>query len=183
MTLSVREMAAALGVSKSQVARDKGDGMPMASADAARQWRAEHRDLSRSVDGRLDAPAAAEPGMAAAAPAAAAATEAGDSAEYRLARAERERTSADRARLELDQLRGRLIDVEEASRLAFTSFRAIRDALLNVPARVASQAAVETDPLKVEQLIEAELTAVLSRFDAEKLLADTDDEDEDDAAG
>lgn len=181
MTLSVRSMAVALGVSKSQVARDKQDGMPMHDADAARAWRLQHRDLARSVDGLLGVEQPA--GAAAPAPAAEPEADDGESGEYRQARATRERVNAERAQLELDQMRGRLIDVDEAARLAFTSFRAIRDAALNVPARIAAQAAAESDPLRVEQLVEAEISAALARFDPSKLLRDEDDEEEDGAAG
>lgn len=197
MAYSIRDMAAALGVSKSQISRDKLDGMPMETPEAARAWRVEHRDLSRSVDGLLagerepKTPPAADSGLATAAGSAGRADPAspkseepdddpaGDSAQYRQARADRERTNAERARIELEQLRGRLIDVGEARRLAFTSFRLLRDAVLNVPARVAAQAAAETDVLRVEQLIETELAAALARFDPARLLNETEDEDDD----
>lgn len=192
--LGVRAMAEALGVSKSQVHRDAQAGMPMHSVDAARAWRLDHHDMSRTVEGRIDrpspdAPPAAVSGLASAAGAGEAGTSPaspdvdgplpGDTAEYRKARAERERTAADRAQLELDQLRGRLIDVDEAKRLAFTSFRALRDAVLQVPARVAAQCAALSEPLLVEQTIEAELGAVLSAIDPAKLLLDPDADDQD----
>jgi hypothetical protein len=187
-------MAEALGVAKSQVHRDAQAGMPMHSADAARAWRLDQHDMSRTVEGRIDRPAtdappAAVSGLASAAgagdvgtsPASSDAEEVlpGDTAEYRKARSERERTAADRAQLELDQLRGRLIDVTEAKRLAFTSFRLIRDAVLQTPARVAPLCAAQSEPLVVEQLIEAELVSVLSAIDPAKLLVDANTEDED----
>lgn len=52
--LSVRKMAKALGVTKSQVGRDKQAGMQMASVEAARAWRLATHDISRTVDGRID---------------------------------------------------------------------------------------------------------------------------------
>jgi hypothetical protein len=55
--LSVRAMAEALGVAKSQVHRDAQAGMPMHSADAARAWRLDQHDMSRTVEGRIDRPA------------------------------------------------------------------------------------------------------------------------------
>ena len=191
--LGVRVMAEALGVSKSQVHRDAQAGMPMHSVDAARAWRLDQHDMSRTVEGRIDRPAtdappAAVSGLASAAGAGEGGTSPassdadgplpGDTAEYRKARSERERTAADRAQLELDQLRGRLIDVSEAKRLAFTSFRSLRDAVLQVPARVAALCAAQSEPLVVEQLIEAELVAVLSAIDPAKLLVDADQDDE-----
>jgi hypothetical protein len=188
-------MAEALGVAKSQVHRDAQAGMPMHSVDAARAWRLDQHDMSRTVEGRIDRPATDSPpaavsGLASAAGAGEAGTSPAspdaetplpgdvDTAEYRKARSERERTAADRAQLELDQLRGRLIDVSEAKRLAFTSFRSLRDAVLQVPARVAALCAAQSEPLVVEQIIEAELVAVLSAIDPAKLLVDADQDDE-----
>jgi hypothetical protein len=105
--------------------------------------------------------------------------EPGDTSEYRQARAAREKTRAEREELELSELRGRLLDVEEASRLAFTAFRALRDALQNVPARLKDQLAAETDAFRVEQLLEVEITAVLASFDVESAVRDKDKADDD----
>jgi hypothetical protein len=69
--------------------------------------------------------------------------------------------------------------VEEASRLAFTAFRALRDALQNVPARLKDQLAAETDAFRVEQLLEVEITAVLASFDVESAVRDKDKADDD----
>lgn len=188
-------MAAALGVSKSQIARDAQAGMPMDDPAAARAWREQQHDMSRTVEGRIDRTAPTQQSQQPqqpqkpdavddqaaddtdttddpAAPADA------DTAAYRTARADRERTNADRARIELDQLRGRLIDVDEARRLAFTAFRSLRDAVLNVPARVAAQAAAESDVLRVEHLIEGEIAAALARFEPTQLLTDTEETDD-----
>lgn len=54
MTYSIRQMAAALGVSKSQVAREAKAGMPMQNLDAARAWRLANPDLTRAAEGRID---------------------------------------------------------------------------------------------------------------------------------
>lgn len=195
MAYSIRSMATALGVSKSQVARDKAAGMPMADADAARAWRLAQHDMSRTVEGRIDRPAsaadtttAATAGLATGAggvsapPASSGADELvddEDTGKFRRARADREETNAETARLELEQLRGRLIDLDEAKRLAFTAFRSLRDAVLNVPARVKDQCAAEADALTIEQLLEAELISALSGFDAARVLVDTDTDNDD----
>lgn len=197
MTLSIRDLAAALGVSKSQAGRDVQAGMPTDDVERARAWRAANRDVSRTADGRIDrpdAPPAAVGGMApaagagAASPAAPASSEEadaeilpGDTAEYRKARTEREQIRRDRERMELDRDRGRLIDAADAARLAFTNFRALRDQAFNLPPRLAPQLAALTDPLQIEQLLEAELAAVFGGFDEQRLLAEqTDDEEDDD---
>lgn len=220
--LSVRVLAGALGVSKSQVGRDLQAGMPADSVDAARAWRSRVHDVSRTVEGRIDrpqlfgqhslaqgvvpAPGASlrdhAPQMFPAAPAGEGsghqqpsgghalgqpppdggneAPEPGDTAEYRRARAERERTRAEREALELEQLRGKLIDVEDAGRAAFTAFRGLRDALENIPARIKDQVAAESDAFRVEQLIAAEIASVLSSFDVSGAVRETDDEADDD---
>lgn len=186
--LSIRALADLLGVSKSQVARDVQAGMPRDVA-GARAWRDQNRDLSRTVEGRIDRP---DPPPAAAVDAQPAAnTGAGDedrddaiqpsdTDEYRKARTEREQIRRDRERMELDRDRGKLIDAADAARLAFTSFRSLRDQAFNLPARVAPQCAALTDPLQIEQLLEAELAAVFGNFSEQRLLADSGDDEGDD---
>lgn len=198
MAMSVRDMAAQLGVSKSQVARDKLAGMPMSDAEAARAWRDTHHDVSRTVEGRIDRPApsrdtsaAADSGLATTAGAGgagappASSDDAADDAplpddtvDYRKARTEREQIRRDRERMELDRERGRLVDATEAARMAFTAFRALRDQAFNMAARLSPQLAVETDPLRIEQLIDAELTGVFGQFDEARLLKEPEEDDD-----
>lgn len=195
MAYSIRQLADILGVSKSQVARDKAAGMPMHDADAARAWRLAQHDVSRTVGGRIDRPGVLKDSTAAAVGGLASATGAGeadaspassevdepqdgDTAQFRTARAAREKTNAERAALELEQLRGRLIDLADAQRLAFTAFRSLRDAVLNVPARVKDQCAAMTDALAIEQLLEAELGTALGGFNPDRVLTEIDDDDE-----
>lgn len=94
---------------------------------------------------------------------------------YRESRASREFYVAAKQKLEYEQLLGQLINVDEAKRMAFTSFRAIRDSVLNVAARVKDQLAAETDPHACEELLERELSAALASVDVGKLNAEVDD--------
>lgn len=94
---------------------------------------------------------------------------------YRESRASREFYVAAKQKLEYEQLLGQLINVDEAKRMAFTSFRAIRDSVLNVAARVKDQLAAETDPHACEELLERELSAALASVDVGKLNAEADD--------
>jgi hypothetical protein len=96
---------------------------------------------------------------------------------YRQARAERERIRVDREQIELDQLRGKYIDIADANRMVFTAFRALRDAVFNMPARIKDQVAAETDAFACEQMMEAELSAALDSFNPAKALRDTDNDD------
>lgn len=95
--------------------------------------------------------------------------------EYREHRATRERYQALKQQLEYEQLVGELINVDEARRIAYTSFRALRDAVMNVSMRIKDQLAAETDPHACEVLLENELTAALSGIDVAKLLSDQED--------
>lgn len=194
MGLSIRDMARALGVSKSQVARDKQAGMPMDDADAARQWRLKNLDPSRTAEGRIDRPAPAKDDVRVAVGGLASAAGAGESTagspaddgddppppggdteEYRRHRTERERIRMERERLELERDRGLVIDLADAQRLAFTAFRTLRDRAGFIVDRVPGLSDAQ------RQALDAELSAVFS-VDPAKLLVEADADDEDDDA-
>ena len=94
--------------------------------------------------------------------------------EYREHRATRERYQALEQQLKYEQAIGQLINVDEAKRIAYTSFRTLRDSVMNVAARVKDQLAAETDPHACEVLLENELSAALAGIDVTKLLRDQD---------
>lgn len=97
---------------------------------------------------------------------------------YHDSRAEREEINVEQARLDLDERKGRLIDIDDATQIGFTTLRALRDALRNTGARIAAQLAVETDTFSCEQLVNSEIEAALSSVTVEKILSTTlDDED------
>lgn len=168
--LSLQDMATALGISKTAVHKRKQNGMPTSSVEAARAWEVANVDMVRSRSTALSVDDESDDGPVA--PDA-------DSTDYRRARAEREQIRRDRERLELQRLQGQLIDLGEATRLAFTAFRSLRDAALSVPARIRDQCAAESDPMVVEKLIEAEIEGAFIRFDPSKVLNESDDDDAD----
>ncbi len=94
--------------------------------------------------------------------------------EYREHRSTRERFQALQQQLAYERDAGLLINVDEAKRIVYTSFRALRDAVMNVPARTKDLLAVESDPLACELLLERELAAALAGIDVRKLLQDQD---------
>lgn len=100
----------------------------------------------------------------------------GSTSEYRTHRATREKFSALKQELEYKQLAGELILVGEAKRIAYTTFRNIRDSVLNVPARLKDQLAAVTDPHQCERIMEEALAAALAGIDVTKLLQDQEDE-------
>lgn len=186
--LTVRDMAAALGVAKSSVHRQAQQGMPMHSADAARAWRAERLDAGRVKGARmsvveLPAPQPAAPRMRNGDGGDDAAHGGDNGAEYRLHRATRERLRAEREQIEIDRLRGSLVDAAEVVRLRYTEFRALRDALGSVGVRIADALAHESEPLRCQQMIDREVDATLAAFAAGVLTRGVtqDDDDDDDA--
>jgi phage terminase Nu1 subunit (DNA packaging protein) len=74
------------------------------------------------------------------------------------------KTEVERGKLaELDrkQREGELVERSEVEEAAFSNARRVRDALMNIPARVASLYAAETDPQKIHQNLEDEIRTVL----------------------
>jgi phage terminase Nu1 subunit (DNA packaging protein) len=74
------------------------------------------------------------------------------------------KTEVERGKLaELDrkQREGELVERRDVEEAAFSTARTVRDALLNIPARVASLYAAETDPQKIHQSLEDEIRNVL----------------------
>ncbi len=55
----------------------------------------------------------------------------------------------------------RLIPIDKAERTGFECARAIRDAMLNLPARLSAELAAETDPGKVHLRLDAEIRLAL----------------------
>ncbi|QEY31221.1 hypothetical protein EVJ50_02100 [Synechococcus sp. RSCCF101] len=59
---------------------------------------------------------------------------------------------------------GQLLDADKVRRQVELSFRELRDRILNVPVRVASLVAAETDPRRVEELMRQGLEDALETF-------------------
>jgi hypothetical protein len=213
-------MAKALGdVTKSQVQRLYEQGMPKHSAEAARAWRLQNLELSRTADSRIDRPQASAQnvsvpvvggltssagGAGAATPAPAGAEETDDTPDqadentsaYRADRARNERIKADRAEMELQQLRGELVPARAVADMQYTVARIVRDRLLMVPGRAATDLhalAISLVPEEhhatvakalpahtLERRLEDEIRAALD--DAAKACAQAGRDDDDDDA-
>ena len=84
------------------------------------------------------------------------------------------KTEVERGKLaELDRkLReGELVERREVKEAAFSSARNIRDALMNIPARVSSLYAAETDPQKIHHSLEDEIRTVLCDLVGETIVS------------
>ncbi len=86
---------------------------------------------------------------------------------YAEARAQHERFKSRLAQLELEQREGKLVEADAVQREAFKAARQVRDALLNLPDRVAGVLAAETNQFKVHQLLTKEIRRALEdlKFD------------------
>lgn len=84
--------------------------------------------------------------------------------DMQISRERHEHYKAEQAKLLVDQQRGELIPLEQVKREAFALAKAVREALLNVPDRVANQLAGEADPAAVHQLLSDELISALGQL-------------------
>jgi hypothetical protein len=98
---------------------------------------------------------------------------------YRAARAAREQTRLERERMDLERERGTTLPLADAQRLAFTAFRTVRDNVMNIPVRLKDALAAESDPTRVESMLETELTRALASVDATALLRENNTDDDD----
>lgn len=76
-------------------------------------------------------------------------------------RERREHYQAELAKLAVDEKRGELVAVEAVKKEAYASGRVVRDALLNIPDRVAHQLAGEVDPAAIHQMLSQEIVQAL----------------------
>ena len=83
---------------------------------------------------------------------------------YWKSRARRERAEAELAELKLRELQGQLVRADEWAAALAKRAAAFRDGLQQVPFRLSSQLAAETDAARVHALIEAELRQVMSQL-------------------
>ena len=95
------------------------------------------------------------------------ATEDGEQISYAQARAQHEGFKARLAQLELEQREGKLVEAEAVKRESFRAARQVRDALLNLPDRVAGELAAETNQFKVHQRLVAEIRRALEELKLE----------------
>lgn len=80
---------------------------------------------------------------------------------YMLSRNRREAAEAERAELSLAEDKGELIRVDAVKGVLGSMFSATRDALLQLPARMAPLLAAESDPAAVQTLLHAEIHQAL----------------------
>ena len=80
---------------------------------------------------------------------------------YAQARTERERIKAKKEKVEYDMLMCKLVDSEEVRISAFNRARILRDVMFNIPDRISTILAAESNPRKVHQILFKEIRIVL----------------------
>ena len=78
------------------------------------------------------------------------------------------RLKADLSELQLKRLEASLAPTADVYAAAFNKARTVRDALLNIPARVSSILSAETDPFKVETILSKEIRQGLEDLTGKK---------------
>ena len=83
---------------------------------------------------------------------------------YQISRAVRETYNAKLTRLDYEERTGKLLNAEDVAKEAFAVARRVRDRLLNIPGRMASVLASETDSKAIENLLSQELRIALEEL-------------------
>lgn len=84
-----------------------------------------------------------------------------DTAEYQASRAKREEYQAELSRLTLLERLGQVGSIEGFQKAVTAAAQLAQDRILQVPSRIATSLAVETDPIKIEAVLTRELKDAL----------------------
>jgi len=150
------EIAEALQIDPALVTRYKARGMPVDSIDAARSWKESN---VRARVGRYQQ-AAPPPPEQPALPLPPEPPPSGNKKEddpYWTFRTQREAAESAIAELKRGELAGALIRVDAVSTAWANAYATLREAILNVPPRLAPQLAAESDPAVIQNQLHAEL--------------------------
>ena len=164
------ELATALGLSKQAVSKLKGQGMPVHSVEAARAWRDENLSVAARKETRESAPARS------AAPTAPARgrpdtqtfppldDDEDEDEDFKAARTREKISEANMAEMNEAKMRREMINLDVVVRQLSTDYATTRDAVLQIPARIAPLLAGETDAAAIQTMLDAELHQALSNL-------------------
>lgn len=80
---------------------------------------------------------------------------------FNVSRAKREAYQAELARLEYEEKQGTLVNAEAVKKESFRVARLVRDAMLNIPDRIAAELASDTDTFSVHKRLTDEIRTAL----------------------
>lgn len=138
-----QEIADHLGLKQAQVSRLAARGMPTSSLAEAAEWRKANVQ-ARVRAGNKSRPAAPDP--------------------YQLARTSREVSEARRSAVAALREEGALVSRETVRAEIGRRLSGLRESLLQMPARLQSVLAAETDEAKVHEILQDEVYMVLARI-------------------
>jgi phage terminase Nu1 subunit (DNA packaging protein) len=152
-----------LGLSPAAITKLKKQGMPVHSVVAAQAWRLERQSVARrkATPAPVAAPSPAElppmmgEGAYATAPS------------YNESRAKREAAEAAMAELRLAEERGDLVRVDAIRNAIDRQHAALREILLQLPARVVPLLVASPDAASIDQLLRAEILTALQQVVAQ----------------
>jgi hypothetical protein len=81
--------------------------------------------------------------------------------ELNISRERKEHYQAELAKLDVDAKRGELVPAEAVKKEAFSLAKTVREALVNIPDRLANQLAAESDPATIHMALSHELMQAL----------------------
>lgn len=84
--------------------------------------------------------------------------------ELNVSRERREHYQAELAKLEVDLKRGELVSADSVKKEAYALAKTVREALVNIPDRVANQFAAEADAQTIHMALSHEIQAALERL-------------------
>ncbi len=162
-TLSQAALGRLLGLSPAAITKLKGQGMPVDSVEAAKAW----REARLNVAARKPSPhIQSEVSVTLPPPPAFPPIAGGDfgDEDFQMARTRREIAEANLAEMREAELEGKLIRVEAIRAAWAKRISATRDALLQLPHRLAPVLAAETEMERVSHLLDAELRQALTEL-------------------
>lgn len=165
-TISQAALGRALGLSPAAITKLKGQGMPVHSVEAARAWREERLNVAA----RKPSPAGAPPAALLPAPApmfqGAGSDFGGDylAEDFQAARTRREIAEANLAEMREAELEGKLIRVDAIRSAWAKRIASTRDALMQLPHRLAPVLAVESDMEIVGNVLDEALRQALTEL-------------------
>ncbi len=155
MTIAQKDLAIGLGVSQALVSDYVRRGMPVASVEAAREWRVANVRVRAGAAGvPPEVTAEGQTAPKALAP------------DYHEARALREAEEARLAQLRRMELEGELIRMEAVRIASAGVLASTRESLLQIPARMATVLAAEDSPTRIHELLQQELYQALAHLSA-----------------
>ena len=157
--LSQSALGRALNLSPPAITKLKRQGMPVHSIEAAQAWRVERQSVARRKPGpAVPSPSAAPP------PPQMGEGAYGTMPSYNESRARREAGEAQLAELKLAEERGDLVRALSARAAAQKRYAGLREALLQLPARVVPLLVANPDAASMDKILRTEIVAALEQL-------------------